>query len=232
MDLRAVLFDYGGTLDGEASHWLDRFVELYRGAEVDRPFDEIKAAFYQADDAAYRDARIPTASLRDLMDFHVATQLASLGIDDRKLHERLVTEFVTRSERALEASRAVLRSLAGQFRLGVVSNFYGNVDRILADARIAPLLSVIVDSTVVGMSKPDPGIFAHAVAALEMSPAAVLHVGDSYERDVCAAHAAGLRTAWLTRDTEQAAPADTYHPDLRVGSLHTLVARIATTAHH
>jgi putative hydrolase of the HAD superfamily len=81
--------------------------------------------------------------------------------------------------------------------LGVVSNFYGNVGRILQDAGFGSLLSVVIDSNAVGLSKPDPAIYTLAIDELRTTAARTMHVGDSYERDVCAAHAAGLRTAWL-----------------------------------
>jgi putative hydrolase of the HAD superfamily len=197
VQLHAILFDYGGTLDGPASHWLDRFAALYRELGVEVEHGALKAAFYGADEAAYGALQMRTASLVELMDFHVGHQFGALGLADSSLHGRLVERFVERSETALAASRAVLERLAPRFRLGVVSNFYGNVDRILADAGIAPLLDVIADSTRLGVSKPDPRIFAHAVGALGLSPGAVLHVGDSYERDVRAALRAGLRAAWL-----------------------------------
>jgi len=195
--VRAVTFDYGGTLDGEASHWLDRFVELYAEAGLDLPFERVKEAFYRADDAAYGEPRIAEVGLAELMDFHVAVQLEVLGIDDATLRGVLRDRFVARSCRALAASRQILVRLAGRYRLGVISNFYGNVGRILAEEGLAPLLAAIVDSTAVGASKPDPRIFAHAVAELGALPEQILHVGDSYQRDVVAARAAGLRAAWL-----------------------------------
>jgi len=209
--VRGILFDYGGTLDGPASHWLDRMLELYRAAGVAEPFEQVKRAFYRADDAAYADARVAAMSLDELMDFHVGVQLAELGIDDTALRRRLADEFVQRSRAALAASRAVLARLAPHYTLGVVSNFYGNAGRILADAGFAPLLAVVADSNRVGCMKPDAAIFEHALAALGTAPADTLHVGDSYERDVCAAHALGLRTAWLVpaeRRTAAAPPAD------------------------
>ncbi len=205
--IRAILFDYGGTLDGPASHWLDRCVELYRGAGVDRPFLHIKDAFYAADEAAYADARVADMSLAELMHFHIGVQLSRLAIHDAALHRHLAAAFVARSEAALAASRAILARLSPRYRLGVVSNFYGNVERILTDAGVAPLLTVVADSNRVGWMKPDRRIFDYALAALDTPPAAVLHVGDSYERDVRAAHALGLRTAWLT-PTRRSAPAD------------------------
>ena len=195
--VQGILFDYGGTLDGPASHWLDRMIELYRLAGVDLPCGRIKAAFYCADEAAYTGVGVAEMSLAELMVFHVGKQLEILGIDDPGLRDRLAAGFVTRSHTALAASRAVLVELARSYRLGVVSNFYGNVARLLADADILPLLTVVADSNRVGWMKPDRRIFDHALRALGSPPHAVLHVGDSYERDVQAAGALGLRTAWL-----------------------------------
>jgi len=84
-----------------------------------------------------------------------------------------------------------------------VSNFYGNVRRVLEEAELAPLLATIVDSGAVGVRKPDPAIFALAVRRLGCEPAEVLYVGDSFEKDIVGAHAAGLRTGWLTGAVER-----------------------------
>jgi HAD superfamily hydrolase (TIGR01549 family) len=201
--IHAVTFDYGGTLDGEASHWLDRFVALYDEAGVDLPFDRIKTAFYHADDVTYAEPRVLEMGLMELMDFHVAVQLDALGLRDRMLQHILVDRFVARSRQALAHSRDILARLAPRFRLGVISNFYGNVGCILAETGIAPLLTTVVDSTVVGVSKPDQRIFDRAVREIGAAANEVLHVGDSYERDVVAARAAGLQAAWLVGPRER-----------------------------
>jgi putative hydrolase of the HAD superfamily len=208
MHVEAILFDYGGTLDGAASHWLDRMLELYREAGVEQPFERVKTAFYRADDAAYADPAVAAMSLPELMRFHVGVQLAGLGIQDPPLERRLADRFVERSEQALRESRAVLSDLAPRYRLGVVSNFYGNVARILHEAGFEPLLNVIADSNCIGCMKPDPRIFEHALAALGTRPENTLHVGDSYERDVRAAHALGLRTAWLVPEGRRPSESD------------------------
>lgn len=219
--LRALLFDYGGTLDGPARHWLDRFVDLYRDAGIDVSFERIKAAFYRADEAAYAESRLAAVGLRELMEFHVAAQFAFLALCDATLQRRLVDRFVADSEAALAAGRRVLGRLSRRYRLGVVSNFYGNVASILAAANIASLLAVIVDSTVAGVSKPDARIFAQAVTALGVHASETMHVGDSYERDVRGAHAAGLRTAWITTEAHAQAVPDSV-ADLHVRSLEEL----------
>lgn len=221
MALRAVLFDYGGTLDGEASHWLDRFVGLYREAGVEVPFERLKDAFYAADEACYATPSIADAGLAQLMELHVRVQLDRLGKSDPRLHRFLVDRFVADSRTSLAASRRVLERLQPVVRLGVVSNFYGNVSRILDAAGFGAILAVVADSHRVGRSKPDPSIYEWAVARLGLASAQVMHVGDSYERDVLGARAAGLRTAWLLggRSGEPNGPP----PDLTLRSLDQLL---------
>ena len=53
MKVRAVCFDYGGTLDGPGSHWLPRFHQLYRDAGLALPFDRFRAAFDHATRCGY-----------------------------------------------------------------------------------------------------------------------------------------------------------------------------------
>lgn len=55
----------------------------------------------------------------------------------------------------------------------------------------------VVDSTIVGTAKPDPRIFRHALAVLDLPAEAVLHVGDSAAADVAGAEAAGLAAVHL-----------------------------------
>ena len=218
MKLRAVCFDYGGTLDGPGSHWLPRFHQLYRDAGLVLPFERFRAAFDHATRCGYAEPHAATMDLQGLIEFHVARQLEHLGVHDATLAAHIVETFVARSRAALAESREVLDRLRHRVALGVISNFYGNVDRILDEAGIGPWLSVVVDSNRVGVSKPDPAIFALAVRGLGCAPDEVLYVGDSFEKDVAAARGAGLRSAWLVGPIEQPCPA----PELVDVRLHAL----------
>ncbi|QGG95756.1 HAD family hydrolase [Actinomarinicola tropica] len=84
-------------------------------------------------------------------------------------------------------------------RVVVVSNSDGTVHRHLAEMGICQVgpgpageVAAIVDSHVVGVRKPDPAIFDHAVAALGCERSATVHVGDTVAFDVASARAAGL----------------------------------------
>ncbi len=91
--------------------------------------------------------------------------------------------------------------------LGLVSNADGTVADQLMTEQVCQVgagegvaVSVVIDSTVVGVEKPDPRIFALALDALGIPAdlrSSVVHVGDSLFADVRGARAAGLRPLHL-----------------------------------
>lgn len=226
MRLRAVLFDYGGTLDGAGSHWLERFARLYQEAGLALPFDALRDAFDHATHCAYADPRVAELGLEALIEFHVARQMERLGIRDAAVAASVMAAFVRISRSGLDTSRAVLGRLRQRVALGVVSNFYGNVERILDEAGVAPLLATIIDSNRVGLSKPDPAIFALAVRRVGCEPSAAMYVGDSFDKDIIGARRAGLRTAWLVGTPERVCPMPEL-VDVRLRSLEDLETVVA-----
>lgn len=225
--IRAVLFDYGGTLDGPASHWRDRFVDLYHAAGLDASFEAISAAFGHATRCGYAEPGVSDLDLQGLVEFHVTRQLEHLGVTDHALAVRVVAAFLERCAAALATSRALLARLHVRgIPLGVVSNFYGNMRRVVDDAGLAPYLATVVDSTCVGVSKPDPRIFAIALANIGTPPGETLYVGDSFDKDVVGAHDAGLRTGWLVGPTTGPCPAPEL-VDFRLRRLEDVEAIVA-----
>ncbi len=83
--------------------------------------------------------------------------------------------------------------------IGIVSNASGQIEGTLNNLCICQVgpgagvpVSIVTDSHVIGFAKPDPRIFAEAIAALNLAPERVAYVGDSYVNDVGGAVAAGL----------------------------------------
>jgi putative hydrolase of the HAD superfamily len=66
------------------------------------------------------------------------------------------------------------------------------VQRALEIAGLAPDLDFVIDSSVVGISKPDARIFALGLLAAGAAPAETVYIGDSYFVDVVGARQAGL----------------------------------------
>lgn len=98
----------------------------------------------------------------------------------------------------LEKNKQVLEHLkkAG-YPMVLVSNFYGNIETVLKDAKIDGYFEQIIESAVVGVRKPNPAIFALGVCALDLPASQVLVVGDTYSKDILPAHQLGCHTLWI-----------------------------------
>jgi putative hydrolase of the HAD superfamily len=79
----------------------------------------------------------------------------------------------------------------------LVSNFYGNIESVLADFDLLRYFPTIIESAVVGVRKPDPQIFRLGVEAMGIPAEQVLVVGDSYKKDIVPAETIGCQVAWL-----------------------------------
>lgn len=105
-------------------------------------------------------------------------------------------------------------------RLALVSNWSDRLEGLLAQLGLLNYFEVLAVSAVVGIDKPDPSIFHHALNSLGVRPEHALHVGDDPLRDVAGALSAGLDAVLLDRG---ARPAPGSHV---ITSLQELPARL------
>jgi putative hydrolase of the HAD superfamily len=102
-------------------------------------------------------------------------------------------------------TRSALDALAAAgVPMGVVSNASGQIEGMLVReiCQIGPgehiEMRCIIDSHLVGVAKPDPAIFDHALACFaEFERSRIAYVGDSVTMDIGAATAAGLHPILL-----------------------------------
>ena len=104
------------------------------------------------------------------------------------------------------AGDLILRLHDRGYRLGIVSNNDGCTREKCREVGIEPFFSFILDSTLEGIMKPDPRIFARALEQAGAEPAEVLHVGDLYGCDILGARAAGIPAVWLGNDLIEPPP--------------------------
>jgi putative hydrolase of the HAD superfamily len=192
---KALLFDFGGTLDAEGVPWKDRFYRLAREEGLESPQEDFDRAFYGATDVL--EGTIPkTAGFRETVERVAAGLAVRLGREDALLR-KIGDRFAEESLRQLEQSAALLSRLRERYRIGIVSNFYGNLQAVCDEAGLTPSIGAAIDSTLVGCKKPDPRIFQAALDTLRTSPAEAVFVGDSLRRDMAGARAMGMRHVWL-----------------------------------
>ncbi len=154
------------------------------------------------------DARIER--YRRLFAFAGATDVHATAAAE--LHRRLYMA----SRRAVPGAAALLAVLHGRVTIAVVTNnTVAEQTEKLAAFNLAPYVDALVTSEEVGMAKPGPAIFAHALLRCDCPAAAAVMVGDSWRNDVEGARHAGIRAVWFNR---RGTPA----PDPAVASVTSL----------
>lgn len=185
--------------------WKERFFTLWRDEGMaDRPqvFDPV---FYRADDGLV--GAIPaTLSFEETVRRLTADIASGLAVRDERVIARVADRFLDDAHRHLRRNQALLARLGARYRLGLVSNFYGNLETVCHNTAIRSLFGVIVDSVRAGLSKPDPRIFQRALDGLGVIPADATFVGDSAARDMAGARALGMRHIWLIADPPPGGP--------------------------
>ena len=213
--IETLLFDFGGTLDSDGVAWKDRFYGLYRAEGLDLSAEAFAAVFYAADDALV-DALAPTTGLRETVERLVANLESELsrragvgqsGSNGSRGH-RVASRFLSEMFDAFARNRPVLETLHARYRLGVVSNFYGNLEGACESSGLAHLFGTMMDSQRVGAEKPEPAIFHAALAALQAKPETAVMVGDSLRRDCEGARRSGMGFIWIAPQDVQAAERD------------------------
>ena len=240
-DIRALIFDFGGTLDGNGIHWLERAYQFIheRHPEITREaFDEADRAaiteFALGDSSiewSYQDGSMlpigavaseyaARCNLRETTDAIAVGIYQRLGLSE-KMKDEYVEWFCAGAAKSLAENRKWLETLHGTYRLAVISNNFGNTRGWCDDYGLSPLLDVIIDSTVLGIAKPDARIFEAALSELDVAPNQAIYVGDSYSADMVGGKNAGLWTAWLVGDQMKPCP-DVSMVDVRLSHLHEL----------
>ncbi len=201
-----MLFDAAGTLIETAEPVGESYARLARRSGVDLPAWRLEDAFRRVLRGAPPMA-FPGAAPEALSDLERdwwrrlvrATFLAADGTarfaDFEAFFAELFAHFARpQSWRALPGSAEVLAALRGRgLATGVVSNFDQRLPAILEGLGLAALLDCVVLPGEVGVAKPDPAIFARALARLGVRAEAAVFVGDRADEDLAGARAAGLR---------------------------------------
>jgi 2-haloalkanoic acid dehalogenase type II len=220
--VRAVLFDFGGTLyDYETLEPADRqslcWLAERAGAEADeqtihrayraalrRIFRSyLERSFYLHRDM-FREAAVEM--LRELGREADPEDLEEYRGEQRRLHQRY---FQLRE--GVPDTLAELRRRG--LRLGVVSNI--DEDQLSHLGSLAGLdryFDWLLSSEQAGSCKPDPAIFAEAARRAGCEPAEALFVGDSLPQDIAGANRAGMRSVLLWHRADREPPAEGVRP--------------------
>jgi len=200
---KAVLLDVGGIF-----HLPDpaRIVGAFARAEVTIAPDVLDRAHYAG--AAQFSVDLGEIDWKSHWRLYLEAYITEAGVGDddpsirEEVHTHLDSEFAVGDlwGRVVPGSVDGLRALvATGVRVGVISNADGTVAQRLAQQEILQVgpgagvdVECVIDSGVVGVSKPDPRILHMALEAMGVEAGDAWYVGDMPAIDVVGARNAGL----------------------------------------
>lgn len=211
-DLDDTLIDRKGTFPVYAARFLQTFGP--RLGEVD--VQTVSEAILKADAGGYRPEN---ERLQELVD-ELPWRGEKPSIEELK--ENWTTEFAA-SAVPMEGMFELLKELRSRgIRLGLITNGYVRRQNNKIDALgLRPYLDVVCVSGAVGIHKPDPRIFQHALAELQVDAAHAWYVGDHPTNDIIGGEGAGLTTVWRRGCHEW--PTDRPEPKLQFDTLKEII---------
>jgi len=219
-DIKAILFDFGGTLDNDGVDWYGR---IYQGIAV-RTGDLDAEEFHRVAKKSFEQISDLDDTCRLSMEqtvhrvcrhIHINMDNGNNGNSKKAQWDpaQVADEFLAEAHRHLNRNRQVLAELSGRFRLGCISNNWGNTAGWCRHYQLSEYFETMIDSTVVGAAKPDIKIFRSALDQMKLPAELCAYVGDRYDCDVLGSHAAGFRPIWITNNhTDQAETEQTVKP--------------------
>ena len=228
----AILFDLDGTLIDFDACVRDAlraaFAELGYEVSNEQLWAEIQAASAEAGALHWGQQSALGWTRAQVMEAVMRDTLAALGAETEHPEvpaNRYWARFC-KTTHLNPGAIETLERLQGRFKLGLVTNGETDSQRGRLHATgLERFFDAVLISDEAGCAKPDPRIFALALAELGVAAEGALYVGDSLEHDYAGAQAAGIAFCYYQPDPE-ADPE--VQPALRLRSLLELAEWLTT----
>jgi HAD superfamily hydrolase (TIGR01509 family) len=207
---RAVLFDWDGTLLNSYAADVRAYLSMFRALEIKWTEREVNLHYSPNWYRVYRAALIPR----------------SKWIEANRLWTQA---YKLERPQLLPGARRVLRTLAAEFELGIVTS--GNrarVRRQLREFGLADYFSACVCNEDAAKKKPNPAPLQLALKRLGLAPEQCVYVGDTAE-DIEMARRAGVRAIGVLGPFPTAARLRAAKPEILLDSIRELPRHLRVT---
>lgn len=205
-DIKGIIFDYGGTIDTNGKHWAEVLWSRYKELNIPVSKEDFKKAYVHGERTLALQPLIkPFHDFYDVLlikskiqiEYLVQHGLLSDSPQTNKYPEEIAKGCYDFAKGVVKNSLFVVNKLSVKYKLTLVSNFYGNINKVLENFGLLCSFKSVIESAVVGVRKPDPAIFTLGVRELGIEAHETVVIGDSFSKDIVPAKAAGCRTIWL-----------------------------------
>lgn len=204
--IKGIIFDYGGTIDTDGIHWGELIGEEYDKAGIGIGRGLYREAYVHGERSLAKSPIIEqTDTFHTLLKKKITLQFEYLSQQDSQLMltqeqaDKIADACYARVNEALALTRGIVQKLAERYPMVLVTNFYGNMPVVLEEFGLTKYFNSIIESSVVGLRKPDPSLFALGVKALGVEADEIVVIGDSYRKDIYPSSTLGCRTVWLKK---------------------------------
>ena len=223
---RGVILDYGATIDSNGKHWADVLWDAFCSASLPLTKEQFREAYiYGERYLSMVNIINPNQNFFELMQVRIGIEMDFL-IEQNVLSEQILettlkvtsegeTPIIEKSKltqhfvdylagycydyarRCTLDAGPIVEYLSEKYELAMVINFYGNLSAVLQDFGLLRCFKTVVDSTEVGVRKPDPAIFQIAIDRLQLPAKDIVVIGDSYDKDISPAVSLGCQAIWF-----------------------------------
>ena len=204
--IKGIIFDYGGTIDTDGIHWGELIGEEYDKAGIGIGRELYREAYVHGERSLAKSPIIePTDTFHTLLKKKITLQFEYLSQQDSQLRltqeqaDKIADACYARVNEALALTRSIVQKLAERYPMVLVTNFYGNMPVVLEEFGLTKYFNSIIESSVVGLRKPDPALFDLGVKVLGVETDEIVVIGDSYRKDIYPSSTLGCRTVWLKK---------------------------------
>lgn len=202
---KIITFDFGDTLASTIPTYPDRM----RMAMINLGFEltdkEFIDAYHFADYQIYK-CYISTGNINATDSYNLLFEILRdrLKIEISPTHLKKLTweqmDKIGYRRELTELAGDFLDTLKSKgFALAIISNNDGYTFEKCCKLGISNYFEVIVDSTNVGMIKPDRNIYMHTLCKLNVETDKSIHIGDLYGADILGGINSNLDVIWVNR---------------------------------
>ncbi len=194
-----ILFDFGGCLDSDGEHSRELFLKHFQNNLKSNKLDvlQFQIAYTKTDLLINKLSLVKESNLAE-MNLIICQMIASeLNILQSNTIANISNSITSEQSYFLKRNQNIIKLLSNNYKLGIISNFSGNLEKILVEFSLLKYFDFVLDSFHVGFLKPNPLIFKHAISKCKTEISNIIYLGDNLERDIIPAHSIGLRTIHL-----------------------------------
>tara|TARA_X000001036_G_C20656528_1_gene797209 strand:+ start:1086 stop:1778 length:693 start_codon:yes stop_codon:yes gene_type:complete len=208
MRYKHIFFDLDRTLWDFETNSHETLLELCNSYRLNEKgvldYEEFITRYKDNNEKLWNLYRLDKISQKDLRRERFQMSLKEFGINDFKLSERIGEEYIAvcpRKSRLYPYTFDVLEYLKNNYILHIITNGFDKTQHIkLEHSKLKPYFDKIITSEKLGVKKPNPAIFIHALDLARTTREESVYIGDNLVVDILACEAVGIDGVYFNPD--------------------------------